>query len=162
MRLVLICCLIFPVVSCNIVIWDEFCIDFTVSDLPSGSSGSFYPSSLSDEGTTVLTLGGLGSLSTGDYPFLVTGSGSAETVNLYLILRILSDQVSNIELIFPPDGAVDQPVVIEFTWELGDESVVAVSENENPLVGQDIHVDPGTGRRYSLDENTGESEWVVE
>lgn len=98
-------------------------IDFTVSGLPSGTSGSFSSLSLSDEGTTVLTLGGLESLSTGDYPFLVTGSGSAETVNLYLILRILSDEVANIELIFPPDGAVDQPVVIEFTWELGDESV---------------------------------------
>ena len=98
-------------------------IDFTVSGLPSGTSGSFSSPSLSDEGTTVLTLGGLGSLSTGDYPFLVTGSGSSETINLYLILRILSDEVANIELIFPPDGAVDQPVVIEFTWELGDESV---------------------------------------
>jgi hypothetical protein len=98
-------------------------IDFTVSGLPGGTTGSFSSSSLSDEGTTVLTLSGLGSLSTGDYPFLVTGSGSSETINLYLILRILSDEVSNIELIFPPDGAVDQPVVIEFRWDLGDESV---------------------------------------
>ena len=100
-------------------------IDFTVSDLPSGTSGSFSSSSLSDEGTTVLTLGGLGSLSTGDYPFLVTGSGSSETINLYLILRILSDEVSNIQLIFPPDGAVDQPLVIQFKWESGDDNITS-------------------------------------
>ena len=98
-------------------------IDFTVSDLPSGTSGSFSSSSLSDEGTTVLSIDGLGSLGIGDYPFLVTGSGSSDTINLYLILRILSDEVSNVELIFPPDGAVDLPVVIEFRWDIGDESV---------------------------------------
>tara|TARA_R110000787_G_scaffold59922_11_gene135887 strand:+ start:8681 stop:11143 length:2463 start_codon:yes stop_codon:yes gene_type:complete len=98
-------------------------IDFTVSGLPAGTSGSFSSSSLSAEGTTVLTVDGIGSLAPGDYPFMVTGAGSSETINLYLILRILSTDVSDIGLIFPPDEAVDQPVVIEFTWESGDESV---------------------------------------
>jgi hypothetical protein len=98
-------------------------IDFTVSDLPAGTSGSFSSLSLSAEGTTVLTVDGTGSLTPGDYPFMVTGTGSSETINLYLILRILSTDVSDIGLIFPPDEAVDQPVVIEFTWESGDESV---------------------------------------
>ena len=98
-------------------------IDFTVSDLPAGTSGSFSSVSLSAEGTTVLTVDGTGSLTPGDYPFMVTGTGSSETINLYLILRILSTNVSAIGLIFPPDEAVDQPVVIEFIWESGDESV---------------------------------------
>jgi hypothetical protein len=100
-------------------------IDFTVSDLPAGTSGSFSFSSLSTEGTTVLTVDGLGSLSPGDYPFMVTGTGSTETINLYLILRILSTDVSDIGLIFPPDGAVDQPIVIEFRWEHGDDNVTS-------------------------------------
>ena len=98
-------------------------IDFTVLDLPAGTSGSFSSSSLSAEGTTVLTVDGTGRLTPGDYPFMVTGTGSSETINLYLILRILSTDVSDIGLIFPPDEAVDQPVVIEFIWESGDESV---------------------------------------
>tara|TARA_B100000809_G_scaffold266814_1_gene331868 strand:+ start:4431 stop:6896 length:2466 start_codon:yes stop_codon:yes gene_type:complete len=98
-------------------------IDFTDSGLPAGTSGSFSSSSLSAEGTTVLTVDGLGSLTPGDYPFMVTGTGSSETINLYLILRILSTDVSDIGLIFPPDEAVDQPGVIFFSWEPGDESV---------------------------------------
>ncbi|MGY8934451.1 MAG: S8 family serine peptidase [Flavobacteriales bacterium] len=103
-------------------------IDFTVSDLPSGISGSFYPSSLYDEGTTVLTLDGLESLVyPGDYSFMVTGTGvgSNESIDLYLILRILSNDVSDIDLIFPPDGAVDQPVVIQFKWESGDDNITS-------------------------------------
>jgi hypothetical protein len=99
-------------------------IDFTVSDLPAGTSGSFSVSSLNTEGTTVLTVDGLESLSPGDYPFMVRGTGSNETINLYLVLSILSeDTPQDIMLIFPPDEAVDQPVVIEFTWSPGDESV---------------------------------------
>ena len=44
----------------------------------------------------------------------------------------------------------------------GGEDDVVQSGNENPLIGKDIHVDPSNGRRYSFDEVTGESEWVVE
>jgi phosphatidylglycerophosphate synthase len=43
-----------------------------------------------------------------------------------------------------------------------EEDDLARSENENPLVDKDIHVDPSNGRRYSIDEDTGHSEWVVE
>ena len=98
-------------------------IDFTVSGLPAGTTGSFSSSSLSAEGTTVLTVDGTGSLTPGDYPFMVTGEGSSETINLYLVLNILSTDVSDIGLIYPPDEAVNQPVVIEFTWEEGDGDV---------------------------------------
>ena len=98
-------------------------IDFTVSDLPGGTSGSFSSSSMTSAGTTVLTVDGTGSLAPGDYPFMVTSTGSSETINLYLVLRILSTDVSDIGLVFPPDEAIDQPVVIEFIWEAGDESV---------------------------------------
>ena len=45
---------------------------------------------------------------------------------------------------------------------VGEEDGLARSENENPLVDQDIHVDPDTGRRFSVDEDTGASEWLVE
>ena len=45
---------------------------------------------------------------------------------------------------------------------VGEEDGVARSENENPLIDKDIHVDPDTGRRFSVDEDTGVSEWLVE
>jgi hypothetical protein len=78
---------------------------------------------MNSEGTTVLTINGIGSLSSGDYPIKVTAEGSSETVNLYVILRMLDSNVPDVGLIYPPDGAVGQPVVIQFEWEEGDETV---------------------------------------
>ena len=109
----------------DLVFSDSFSdtIDFTVSALPAGTSGNFSSTSLNEEGTTVLSIIGLENLTPGDYPFTVVGSGSTETINLYLILRVLDTDVANVGLIFPPDGAENQPVVILFRWEDGDESI---------------------------------------
>jgi hypothetical protein len=98
-------------------------IDFTVSDLPSGTTGSISPSSLSAEGTVTLTVDGIGSLSVGDYQMKVTATGSTETTNVYVILRIISTNVPIIGLTYPADGAIDLPQVIDFEWELGDQIV---------------------------------------
>ena len=98
-------------------------IDFTVSNLPAGTTGSITPASLNTDGTAVLTINGIGSLTEGDYPVQVTATGSSETINLYLILRILGTDVADIALIYPLDDAIDLPVVINFEWELGDSFV---------------------------------------
>jgi hypothetical protein len=95
-------------------------INFTVASVPSGTTGSIVPTSLNSEGTAVLTLNGIGSLALGDYPVEVTATGSSETVTLYMTLRIISDTPQVVGLIYPADGAVDLPVVINFVWESGD------------------------------------------
>ena len=136
-------------------------IDFTVSGLPAGTTGSFSSSSLSAEGTTVFTVDGTGSLAPGDYTFMVTGEGSSETINLYLVLKILSTDVSDIGLIFPPDEAIDQPVVIEFTWEEGEgdisnfdfelsryEDFSVVEFSENLIVAQYLALGVTEGATY--------------
>ena len=89
-------------------------INFTVSNLPSGTTGSILPSSLNTEGTAVLTVSGIGGLAEGDYPITITGTGSSETINLYVILRVLGTNVPDVGLIYPPDNAIDQPVVFNF------------------------------------------------
>jgi len=98
-------------------------VNFTVTDLPSGTTGSVAPTSLNSEGTVVLTVNGIGSLSPGDYQIKVIGTGSSETINVYVTLRILGSTVPAIGLTYPPDGAIDQPVVIDFSWEVGDQTV---------------------------------------
>lgn len=100
-------------------------INFTVSGLPGGTSGSFSPSSLNSEGTTTLTVDGIGGLSAGEYPFVVTAAGSSETIDLYLSLKILGDVVPTIGLIFPEDDAVDMPIAFIFEWEDGDSTVIS-------------------------------------
>ena len=98
-------------------------VDFTVSDLPTGTTGSIAPTTLSAEGTVVLTVDGIGSLAVGDYTMKVTATGSAETINTYLVLRILETGVPTIGLIYPADEAIDLPVVIQFVWEEGSSTV---------------------------------------
>ena len=98
-------------------------VNFTVSDLPAGTTGNVAPTSLNSEGTVVLTVNGIGSLSPGDYQIKVTGTGTSETVNVYVTLRILGNTVPAIGLTYPADEAIDLPVVINFTWEVGDETV---------------------------------------
>ena len=98
-------------------------INFTVSDLPAGTTGSISPTSLNAEGTVELTVNGIGSLAPGDYQIKVTAAGTSETVNVYVVLRILSTNVPTIGLIYPADDAIDLPVVIDFSWELGDSTV---------------------------------------
>jgi hypothetical protein len=100
-------------------------INFTVSGLPSGTSGSFSPSSLNNEGSTILTVDGINGLSAGEYPFVVTSAGSSESVYLHLTLKILGDIVPAIGLASPEDNAVDIPLAYNFTWGAGDNTVVS-------------------------------------
>merc|ERR1712166_454110 len=72
------------------------------------------------------------------------------------------DNPKEVVWVLPKDGEV---VKTESLIQKFDDSVLTTGkdpENENPLIDQDIHVDPSSGRRYSIDEDTGHSEWVVE
>lgn len=98
-------------------------IDFSVSGLPSGTTGTLSPESLSSEGSLTLTVDGIGGLTEGDYEIMVTGEGSTETVNLYLILRIIGTDVAAVNLAAPADGTTGIPVVQLLEWTLGDADV---------------------------------------
>lgn len=98
-------------------------VNFSVSGLPAGATGTFTPSSLSTEGSVTLTVDGISGLAEGDYEFMVTAEGSSETVNLYLILRIVGETVADVDLVSPADGSVDIPIVQLIEWTLGDENV---------------------------------------
>jgi len=92
-------------------------INFTVTDLPAGTSGVISPTSLSSEGTVSLTVSSINNLSPGDYEIKVIGTGSLETVNVYVILRILDPNLDATNLLLPVDDAIDQPFDITFEWE---------------------------------------------
>jgi len=98
-------------------------IDFTVSGLPAGTTGTLTPTSLSSEGTINLTVDGIDGLAPGDYEITVTGEGSTETVHLYLILRIVSPNVPDLDLVAPADGSIDLPIVQLFEWTAGNDDV---------------------------------------
>ena len=96
-------------------------INFTVSDLPAGTTGAINPSSLNTEGTVILTVGNIGGLAIGDYQIKVTGTGSSEIINVYIILRILEFNFTDVGLLIPVDGATEVlPFNVTFEWEEGE------------------------------------------
>ncbi len=92
-------------------------IDFTVSNLPGGTTGSFSSPSLNNEGTTTLTLNNINGLANGDYDFKVTATGTSETINLYLTLRITDDMnFSEPDLLEPGNNWQNRPIDITLDW----------------------------------------------
>lgn len=95
-------------------------IDFTVSGLPTGTNGTFSPTSLNSDGTTTLTVSNIESLSLGDYPIKVTAAGSSESINIYLILSLSDDMdFSPSVLLTPGNNWQNRPVDLTFDWEDG-------------------------------------------
>jgi len=93
-------------------------INFSVTNLPGGTNGVISPTSLSSEGTVTLTVNNINGLVPGDYEIKVTGTGTSETVNVYVILRILDDNMDAADLLLPVDNAITQPLNITFEWEV--------------------------------------------
>ncbi|MFK5982288.1 MAG: S8 family serine peptidase [Flavobacteriaceae bacterium] len=95
-------------------------IDFTVSNLPAGTTGSFSQSSLNAAGTTTLTVNNINSLADGDYQFKVTATGTSETINVYLTLRITDNMnFQPTELLTPGNNWQNRPINLTFDWEDG-------------------------------------------
>jgi hypothetical protein len=99
-------------------------VNFTVADVPSGASATISPTSLNNDGTLTLSVTNISNLVPGEYPIKVTGTGTSQTVNVYVVLRIEEDNLEAIALLSPEDGEVDLPTVaVNFDWEAGPETV---------------------------------------
>ncbi len=95
-------------------------IDFTVTGVPSGATGTITPGSLSTEGVAVLTVDNIGALALGDYPMTVTATGTSETINLYLNLEISDDfDIAQVDLVAPGNNFQNRPTTLDFTWVQG-------------------------------------------
>ena len=109
-------------------------VDFTASDLPSGTTGTFSQNSANTEGTYTLTISSTGSVSDGNYAINITGDDGIETNNALINLVVSEPVVGNETLIAPSDGAndVEQPVILEWTAATNAlEYIVEVSEESS-------------------------------
>lgn len=95
-------------------------VDFSVTDLPSGTTGTIAPTTLSAEGTAVLTVDNINGLSLGDYLMKVTATGTSGTQDLFLVLRITDDlDIAQVELLLPRNNHQNRPTTLTFTWKEG-------------------------------------------
>lgn len=93
-------------------------VTFTTSGLPSELTESFSTSSITNEGTTTLSIGDLSSVSAGSYPFTVTATSGTETSTLNLKLKIESSlPLDDVNLLSPFDGEEQVSVLPVLSWE---------------------------------------------
>ncbi|MEJ6792627.1 MAG: T9SS type A sorting domain-containing protein [Lacinutrix sp.] len=88
---------------------------FSASNLPAGATQSFNPSTLSADGTTVLTLGNLGGLATGNYSITVTGTGIT-TNSLTVDLNVDGALPTVPALVSPANDATDTALQVNLAW----------------------------------------------
>lgn len=103
-------------------------VSFSAAGLPSGVSASFSNPTLSDTGSSTMTLSGVENLAAGDYAIEIDIVGTGETQTIPVTLSVLSDDPSAVpmsDLLDPVDGAVDIPIVYELQWSNGGQSVTS-------------------------------------
>ena len=118
-------------------------INFTVTESPAGTTAVILPTSLSVEGTAVVTVSGINSLTPGDYPVNVTATGTSETINLYMFIRIPETGFTAVDLVSPADDAVGLSFTVDFVWDESEpfteeyDFELALDENFTVLVAQE-------------------------
>ena len=110
--------------------------NFSATGLPAGTSAAFSPASASADGTTVtVTVSGVATLMTGNYPFNIVGTSGSLMQSVPVDFTIYNDTIDAPVLVGPADGATD----------LNAESVIlSWSANDNALAYEiDIATDSG-------------------
>ena len=89
--------------------------NFSVTNLPSGATASFNPTSLSTDGSTLLTLNNLSSLPTGNYTITVTGTG-VTTNSISVNLNVDGAIPTTPSLVSPANGATETLISLNLDW----------------------------------------------
>lgn len=89
--------------------------NFSASNLPAGVTQSFNPSSLSADGTTVLTLGNLNGVAVGNYAITVTGTGIT-TNSINVDLNVEGAIPNTPTLTSPANNATDTALQVNLDW----------------------------------------------
>ncbi len=92
-------------------------VTLSTDDLPAGVSDSYSSNNQIPPFSTVLTLGNLAAAGQGDHVFTVIGDAGGQQESAAITLSLLADDPRSPELIAPLDGATDQPVQPELSWD---------------------------------------------
>ena len=92
---------------------------FSTTGLPVGANATFSPTSSDADGTLVTaTITGIGSLSSGNYPFSIVGTSGSIIKTVDVEFNVFDANLSTLNLLTPADGATDIPADnVVFTWD---------------------------------------------
>jgi subtilisin-like proprotein convertase family protein len=92
-------------------------INLTQSGLPAGVLPAFFPSTVTDSGSTTLFVTNLSAVAAGEYPFTVTATSGSETSSFDLILKLNASTLANPTLVGPSNGSTDVAFNPILSWD---------------------------------------------
>ncbi|MCI4442768.1 MAG: hypothetical protein JHC39_04605, partial [Lentimicrobium sp.] len=89
---------------------------FSATGLPIGATATFSPTTRSTAGTVTMTISGISGVATGNYSFNANGTSTSANINLPLTLKVFDNNIGNITLTSPINGATNQQTSVLLQW----------------------------------------------
>lgn len=93
-----------------------FTTNFSATGLPSGAVATFSPTSLSANGTVIMTISGLASVQPGSYSVGIIGNNGTEIETRLKQLRVYSATFQPTVLTTPATSVTTLPTTVNFVW----------------------------------------------
>lgn len=89
---------------------------FSAVGLPVGAIATFTPTTRSTVGPVTMTVSGINTVAIGNYSFNANGTSTSANINLPLSLRVFDNNIGNITLTSPTNGATNQQTSVLLQW----------------------------------------------
>ncbi|WP_396185856.1 reprolysin-like metallopeptidase [Flavobacterium sp.] len=89
---------------------------FSAVGLPIGAVATFSPTTRSTAGAVTMTVSSINTLAIGNYSFNANGTSTSANINLPLTLKVFDNNIGNITLTSPTNGATNQQTSVLLQW----------------------------------------------
>jgi trimeric autotransporter adhesin len=89
---------------------------FSAIGLPVGAIATFVPATRSTAGTVTMTVSGIANVATGNFSFNANGTSTNANINLPLTLKVFDNNIANVTLTSPSNGATNQQTSVLLQW----------------------------------------------
>ncbi|HWS60151.1 MAG TPA: zinc-dependent metalloprotease family protein, partial [Flavobacterium sp.] len=122
---------------------------FSANGLPVGAIATFSPTTRSTSGSVTMTVSGINSITTGNYSFNANGTSTSANINLPITLKVFDNNIGNITLTSPINGASNQQTSVLLQWvALTSASSYVVEIASSPTFSTIIETATVTGNSY--------------
>jgi hypothetical protein len=92
-------------------------VSFTTTGQPEGSSVTFSPSTINEDGDVVMTISNLDGITAQDYTVNIEGNSTSVNQNIAIKLRITASDLETVTLVSPTNGATGISLADTLTWQ---------------------------------------------
>ncbi|MFV8322472.1 reprolysin-like metallopeptidase [Flavobacterium sp. LS2R12] len=124
-------------------------VTFSAVGLPSGATAVFSPTTTTNAGSVTMTISNNSTVAVGNHNFNFNGTSTTANINLPLTLKISDNNIGNITLTSPVNGAENQQTSVLLQWNnLVNASSYTVEIASNPNFSTLIETATVTGNSY--------------